>query len=283
MEQYYKVYCHTCPNNKKYIGITKQKVNKRWSNGYGYKSNKHFFNAILKYGWDNIKHDILFDNLTLEEAEEKEIELISLYNTTNEKFGYNLESGGKCFEMTQQHKDKISSANKYKRIINETGNKYNMLTAIRFLEVRNKRTYWEFVCDCGNKHIACISDVKKGHTSSCGCFFKENSKQVIKRTIKKRFPNGENPFRKELRKVKNGIVYRCKHSKKINICSSWADKDCGLDNFYNWALENGYKKGLMIIRKDNNGDFEPNNCYWGTRKDFKINLERNKQNEKNLC
>ena len=55
------VYMHITPNNKKYIGITSQIPNKRWRNGKGYKKCL-FLNAIKKYGWGNIKHEILFDN-----------------------------------------------------------------------------------------------------------------------------------------------------------------------------------------------------------------------------
>ncbi|AAV30164.1 putative truncated GIY-YIG endonuclease [Lactobacillus phage LL-Ku] len=42
----YKVYKHTTPNNKVYIGITKLDVNKRWKNGNGYKHNQYFTRAI---------------------------------------------------------------------------------------------------------------------------------------------------------------------------------------------------------------------------------------------
>ena len=53
------VYIHTCPNNKRYIGVTKNlKPEYRWSNGEGYKSNKHFYRAIQKYGWKSIKHKV---------------------------------------------------------------------------------------------------------------------------------------------------------------------------------------------------------------------------------
>lgn len=38
---------------KKYIGQTKQKVEKRWNRGKGYKTSSKFYNAINKYGWDN--------------------------------------------------------------------------------------------------------------------------------------------------------------------------------------------------------------------------------------
>lgn len=90
----YKVYIHISPEGKKYIGITKMKVEDRWQNGYGYKYNNHFYNAIKKYGWDNFKHIVLFESLTKEEACAKEIELISKYKSTDPEFGYNISTGG---------------------------------------------------------------------------------------------------------------------------------------------------------------------------------------------
>lgn len=88
------VYKHTSPVGKVYIGITHQKPEKRWQKGYGYKENPHFYSAIQKYGWDNFKHEILFDNLTQKEAETKEIELITQYQSNNRTYGYNISSGG---------------------------------------------------------------------------------------------------------------------------------------------------------------------------------------------
>ena len=44
------LYMHICPNGKKYVGITIQEPNQRWRDGKGYYKNKHFYNAILKYG-----------------------------------------------------------------------------------------------------------------------------------------------------------------------------------------------------------------------------------------
>ena len=88
------VYKHTCPNGKVYIGITCQKPKQRWSRGKGYKNCRLISRAINKYGWENIKHEILFENLTQQEAEEKEIELIKQYQSNNIKYGYNIEYGG---------------------------------------------------------------------------------------------------------------------------------------------------------------------------------------------
>lgn len=53
------LYRHTSPSGKVYIGITSKSVNKRWNGGRGYKTCIYFYNAILKYGWDNIKHELM--------------------------------------------------------------------------------------------------------------------------------------------------------------------------------------------------------------------------------
>ena len=89
----YTVYCHTTPSGKKYIGMSKDPV-KRWNQGKGYIKNLIFFRAIQKYGWDNIRHEILFSGLSAEDAKEKERSLIEEYNTRDVRYGYNLREGG---------------------------------------------------------------------------------------------------------------------------------------------------------------------------------------------
>ena len=88
------VYKHTSPSRKVYIGITHQKPELRWRSGKGYRSNKRFWSAIKKYGWDSFEHEILFDNLTQEEAERLEKKLVLEYDSANHKCGYNVAEGG---------------------------------------------------------------------------------------------------------------------------------------------------------------------------------------------
>lgn len=54
----YYIYIHTCPNKKRYIGLSKN-PKQRWNNGDGYKANLEFYKQIKKYGWENIKHEIV--------------------------------------------------------------------------------------------------------------------------------------------------------------------------------------------------------------------------------
>ena len=95
MQKKYKIYKHTSPNGKVYIGQTCCSLSKRFRrNGVGYKNNHYFFSAILKYGWDNFTHEVVCDNLTLQEANWLEKYLIAYYHSNEPEFGYNLTAGG---------------------------------------------------------------------------------------------------------------------------------------------------------------------------------------------
>ena len=111
MDNYF-VYKHTCPNGKIYIGITSQRLKKRWQNGRGYLNNDYFSKAIAKYGWENFEHEIIFNNLSKEEAEKEEIKLISMYKSNQRKYGYNIENGGNSIgKHSDETNKKIGMAN----------------------------------------------------------------------------------------------------------------------------------------------------------------------------
>jgi len=104
------VYMHTCTiNDKKYIGITSQTpYSKRFNgDGSGYKTSVRFWNAIQKYGWDNFSHEVLAENIAENEAKDLERHYIELYQTQNDKFGYNIKEGGQGEALPQSVREKI--------------------------------------------------------------------------------------------------------------------------------------------------------------------------------
>lgn len=114
-EKKWKLYKHTTPNGKVYIGITSQKnINRRWKNGYGYSRHPYFNKAIEEFGWNNIKHEVLFENLSKEEADLLEQMYISLYDSNNKEHGYNMSFGGDTSlgrVLSNETKEKIGKAN----------------------------------------------------------------------------------------------------------------------------------------------------------------------------
>lgn len=110
----YVVYMHVNrANGKRYIGISSNPIS-RWANGRGYRRNKHFSDAISKYGWNNFDHLILYSELSKEDACEIERHLIKKYKTQDKRFGYNITSGGEVFEHSEESKALMSKNRKGK-------------------------------------------------------------------------------------------------------------------------------------------------------------------------
>lgn len=147
----YKVYMHTFPNNKKYVGITKQDVNKRWCSGKHYK-NQVVGKAIKKYGWENIKHEVIKENLSKEEACKLEQELISKHKSNQKEFGYNKSIGGEVGkQVTYMCQDAVQFINQYNTNP----------------EACKCYSYWKFLCEdeleskVFNQAYLFVNDIKK--------------------------------------------------------------------------------------------------------------------------
>lgn len=84
----YYVYKHVFPNGKVYIGISNDPES-RWNNGFGYQGNRKMFFDIVKYGWDNIDHQIIVSGLSLIEASEMERKLIRAFRKDARSKTYN--------------------------------------------------------------------------------------------------------------------------------------------------------------------------------------------------
>ena len=111
----YSVYKHTFPNGKVYMGMTKGDVEKRWQHGHGYKAQKLIFNAIVQYGWENVKHEVLHCNLSKEEAEKIEIDLITEFQSYKCNFGYNVLIGKSIHNL---RKEDMIDSNTYDYLMN---------------------------------------------------------------------------------------------------------------------------------------------------------------------
>jgi group I intron endonuclease len=162
----YVVYRHIFPNEKSYIGITSQyPFWRRWRAGSGYHRQSKIYNAIQKYGWKNVRHEILAENLSIDDANRIEQEMVAKFDSV--KNGYNISAGGggtygiPCSEETR---GKIGRSNRGKssgnassllRYMNEHGawNKGKPLTGEHYRKVAEERRR-----RC-NKRIGCYDPV----------------------------------------------------------------------------------------------------------------------------
>lgn len=91
----YWIYCHIFPNGKRYVGLTRTSLERRWGHeGGNYKTCRLVDRAISKYGWENVEHVLVDSAKTKEEAEEKERYYICKYDSDNPNHGYNILPGG---------------------------------------------------------------------------------------------------------------------------------------------------------------------------------------------
>lgn len=118
----FTLYIHITPNNKKYFGITSQEVENRWQHdGVGYNHQKLFWRAIQKYGWDNIQHIVLAENLSKEWACKLEQDLIWKYKTHDSKCGYNNTLGGEGITGYKLTEEQIETRRR-----NSTGRRHSL-------------------------------------------------------------------------------------------------------------------------------------------------------------
>ena len=58
---------------------------------------------------------------------------------------------------------------------------------------------------------------------------------------------------------KNNKYYERYGGRGISICEQWKED---FEEFKKWSYENGYTEGLSIDRRDNDGNYTPDNCRW---------------------
>lgn len=143
------------------------------------------------------------------------------------------------------------------RKVDLTGQRFGRLLVIG-LESRNKhRSHWKCQCDCGNEKIAEMGQLHNGHTKSCGCLRKELN------TVHGKFNCSEYRSWQAMKsrcENKNTTRYVDYGGRGIKVCERWSKS---FENFY-IDMGNKPSKKHSIDRKNNDGNYEPDNCRWAT-------------------
>lgn len=151
------------------------------------------------------------------------------------------------------------------KLIDLTGQKFGRLTVIQRNGSIDGHVAWKCECDCGKQVTVNGRNLRSGATQSCGCLHKEK----LANRSKVHGMTGTRLYR-----IWHCMMNRCTYTKSkdypyyggrgITICDEWKNS---FQAFYEWSIANGYADDLTIDRQDVNGNYEPSNCRWITRKE----------------
>lgn len=72
----------------------------------------------------------------------------------------------------------LQKESRYAKVDDLTGQRFGMLTVINRVENKGKQIRYLCKCDCGNEKIFYSTNLKRGLSTSCGCFRKEKLSQL---------------------------------------------------------------------------------------------------------
>lgn len=163
--------------------------------------------------------------------------------------------------------------------INMMGLRFGRLTIIaRGKNNSNQTARWVCRCECGKEKEISRRNLING-TSSCGCLNREVCAQ--NRTTHGRSGTPLHGVWATMRRRCSDPNHQDAHNyckRGIKVCREW---DSDFNTFYIWAMKAGYVAGLTIDRKNNNGDYSPENCRFVPRKVQANNMRANRKIEHN--
>lgn len=168
----------------------------------------------------------------------------------------------------------------------EAGARFDRLLVLKYIPgSRKQKATVLCICDCGKETSKNATSVRRGLTRSCGCLWietrRESGRRVGKLGLSKRHGHSVGYKRSKTYRVWTNMKSRVQNPKVkeyplyggrgIGICQRW------LESFENFLVDMGECPKLMSLeRKNNDGDYESDNCKWATVQEQANNRRTNR-------
>lgn len=142
------------------------------------------------------------------------------------------------------------------------GLRYGRLVGIAFAHSHGGHAHWLFACDCGNRTVAAGTAVRRGMTTSCGCFHREVSAARLTSHGHRAGKRHDATYRawQEINTICANAAsprYRDFGGRGIAVCAEWSA------DFTRFLEDMGERPvGTILARTDLAADFAPGNCRW---------------------
>lgn len=129
-----------------------------------------------------------------------------------------------------------------------------------------KYHYYECLCECGRHTVVPLTSLKTGNTKTCGhCTSSGASRKYGNKLYTSYMDMRYRCYKK------NNCNYKHYGARGIQVCNEWLDPDNGFENYAKWSLSNGFSDNTSIDRINNDGNYEPQNCRWVSKRIQNIN------------
>lgn len=156
--------------------------------------------------------------------------------------------------------------------IDETGNKYGRLTVISPAPTGNGCARWVCACACGNEIVALATNLRKGNTSSCGCYRDE---VVGKSNITHGHTTNYGSTRTH--RIWSAMWGRVRNKKNASYGGRGITANPRWRDFNNFLQDMGEcPPGLTLDRIDTDGEYSKDNCRWATYQEQANNKRNNR-------